>query len=107
MSMKYIVGEAMIELAKKYPGFPVAVYWDGDLLHYGVIGLELEPQDWFLFPGPLTQLMGDDLPESIALNVENKKPQNAAAGGSDPGGTRTLNQLIKSQPLSPTPAKDK
>jgi len=101
------IGDVLIGLAQKYPGFPVSLIWDGSAFQVGIIGLELEPDDWFFLPGPINDVLLSFLPESTALYVKSKKPQTAAAGGSDPGGTRTLNQLIKSQLLSPTPAKDK
>jgi len=101
------VGMAMVNLAQDFPGFPVALFWDGFLFHVGVIGVELEPDDWFILPAEASAIIVTQSPESIALKQLNKKPQNAAADESDPGGTRTLNQLIKSQLPLPASAKDK
>ena len=106
-TIKEQIGQALIELAQKYPGFPVALIWNGSAFQIGVIGLELEPDDWLFEPGPVTSAFRVSLAESTALGVESEKPQTAAARKSDPDRTRTYNQLIKSQLSSPARTKQK
>ena len=99
-----LIGRTVTDLAQKFPGFPISIIWDGFHFELGIIGLELEPDDWFILPGRVDRTEFE-LQESTAPRIENEKPQTAAARGSDPDRTRTYNQLIKSQLLVGEPKK--
>jgi hypothetical protein len=90
-----LLGEWLIEKVKLFPGFPVTIRFDGEILLSGVVGLELDEEDWMSIEVDVDNHAGTQLAESIALEIKNQKRRNHAVPADDPGGTRTLNQLIK------------
>ncbi len=92
-----VVGNLVIELVARFPGYPVALWFDGSELHIGIIGLELGADDWFQAPQSVDVLVGAKVSESIELPRVNKNPRGKRVSKGDPGRTRTSNQLIKSQ----------
>ena len=41
------------------PGFAVAVTFSGDEIKVGIVGVELDRDDWLIVPGPVEQMIAD------------------------------------------------
>jgi hypothetical protein len=99
------LGAWLITQVELFPGFPVTLRYDGHQLWGGVLGLEVGERDFMIAEANMDDQIDADLAESIALEVANQKRRGNAVVSDDPGGTRTLNQLIKSQQFSGPRAK--
>lgn len=86
MNQLELFGDIAQKLARLYPGFNVAISWTGDGYEVGVIGREPSPEDFMIIPVEFAALDHETQKSLTALEVQN----------SEPAGTRTQNQRIKS-----------
>ena len=75
-------GNVLIGLARTNPGEAIAIVCDNGRLTIGILNLMVEPEDWLYKP--------------VLVPFEKSTESIGATIPDDPGGTRTLNQLIKS-----------
>lgn len=88
MNQLELLGDTAQKLARMYPGYAVTIYWTGIGYEVGILGRECSPEDYLIEPGPL---------ELAALDHETQKSLTALElQDSEPAGTRTQNQRIKS-----------
>lgn len=65
MSDKEDLFDFLLQLAAEHPHQPVTLTQGEGGICVGLLGLELEPDDWFFLPVPVTQLAEQLTPKSI------------------------------------------
>jgi hypothetical protein len=50
------LGRVIIALAALYRGRPIVIIIDGDKVEAGILGLDLDRDDWLIAPGPVETL---------------------------------------------------